>query len=56
MHFIQIELTFVSNSADANNQLRLFQMRFLNRKVIGVSLAPNDPAGYFMTITYEMEV
>lgn len=56
MEFIQIELCFVNNSAEANNQLRQFQISFPKRKVINVSLAPTDPVGYFMTITYQIEV
>lgn len=56
MDFIQIELCFVNNSAEANNKLRLFQCSFPKRKIIGVSLAPTDPVGYFMTITYQIEV
>ena len=56
MEFTQIELCFVNNSAEANNQLRQFQLSFPKRKIIGVSLAPIDPVGYFMTITYQIEV
>lgn len=57
MEFTQIELRFVSNSADANNQLRQFQLTYPKRKIIGVSMLPTDlPMGYFMTITYQVEV
>ena len=57
MEFTQIELCFVSNSADANNQLRQFQLTYPKRKIIGVSMLPTDlPMGYFMTITYQVEV
>lgn len=56
MEFVQIELCFINSSADANNQLRQFQLSFPKRKIIGVSISPFDPNGYFMTITYKVEV
>jgi len=50
---IQIAIGYVRNGADANEKLRQFQRENPQRKIIGVSCAPNEPEGFFMTITYE---
>lgn len=51
---IQIETNHVLNSQNANEQLRIFQKVFPKREIIGVSMVPADPAGWFMTITYKV--
>jgi hypothetical protein len=54
---IQVAIGFVLNGSDANEKLRLFQHENPKRKIIGVSCAPaNDANGFFMTITYDVEV
>jgi hypothetical protein len=53
---IQIAIGFVLNSGDANEKLRAFQRDFPKRKIIGVSCAPAENNGYFMTITYEVDI
>ena len=53
---IQIAIGFVSNGGDANEKLRTFQRENPKRKIIGVSCAPVEPFGFFMTITYEIDM
>ena len=54
---IQVAIGFVLNGSDANEKLRLFQHEKKKKKIIGVSCAPaNDANGFFMTITYDVEV
>jgi hypothetical protein len=53
---IQIAIGFVSNGGDANEKLRTFQLNYPKRKIIGVSVSPVEPHGYFMTITYEINL
>ena len=55
MKFVQIEITVVNNNGEANDYLRKWQLYYSNRRIINVSLAPND-FNYFLTIVYEMEV
>jgi hypothetical protein len=53
---IQIAIGFVNNGSDANEKLRTFQRENPQRKIISVSCAPAEPAGFFMTITYEINM
>lgn len=53
---IQIAIGFVLNGGDANEKLRAFQQDNPKRKIIGVSCAPAENNGYFMTITYEVDI
>ena len=53
---IQIAIGFVNNGSDANEKLRTFQRENPQRKIISVSCAPAEPAGFFMTITYEINI
>lgn len=53
---IQVAIGFVANSGDANEKLRTFQRENPKRKIINVSIAPQEPHGFFMTITYDVEV
>lgn len=56
MHkFIQIEVTAVNSGGEANSYLRQWQLNYPNRRIINLSLAPND-INYFLTIVYEMEI
>ena len=50
----QIAIGFVLDGKDANEKLRIFQLENPQRKIIGVSMAPNEPSGWFMTITYNI--
>lgn len=50
---IQIDLTAVNNSAEANLYLRQWQVAYPKRKIINVTLAPNE-INYFLTIVYEI--
>ena len=56
MNLIQVAIGFVLNGGDANEKLRTFQRENPQRKIIGVSCAPAEPHGFFMTITYEVKV
>lgn len=54
---IQVAIGFVTNGADANDKLRLFQKENPKRKIISVSCAPAEGTnGFFMTITYEIDI
>lgn len=53
---IQIAVGYVINGGDANEKLREFQRQNPQRKIIGVSCAPADNNGFFMTITYEINM
>ena len=50
----QIATGFVLDGKDANEKLRTFQKDYPQRKIIGVSITPNEPMGWFMTITYNI--
>lgn len=56
MKFTQIETQFVLNSSEANTWLREWQLIYPKRKIININMVPADPAGWFMTLVYEMEV
>ena len=51
---IQIAIGFIRNTGDANEKLRAFQRDNPQRKIVNISVAPADPFGFFMTITYEI--
>lgn len=54
---VQVAIGFVLNTGDANEKLRTFQRENPQRKIIGVSCAPDTNAnGFFITITYEIEM
>ena len=53
---IQIAIGFVASGGEANEKLRTFQRENPKRKIIGVSCAPAEPHGFFMTITYEVNI
>jgi len=53
---IQITTLFVMNQGNANEILRAFQQQYTKRKIIGVSMVPTEPGGWFMTITYEVNL
>ena len=50
---IQIDIIAVNNAGHANEILREYQRNFPKRKIINISMVPND-YGWFMTITYEV--
>ena len=51
---IQVAIGFVANGGDANEKLRTFQRENPKRKIINVSIAPQEPHGFFMAIVYEV--
>lgn len=54
---VQIDIQAVINQAKANEFLRNYSKIYPKRKIIGVSMVPNDfPGGWFMTITYEVTI
>lgn len=54
---IQIHLQPVLNQGVANEILRDYPKLYPKRKIIGVSMTPADfPGGWFMTITYEVNI
>lgn len=56
MNLVQVAIGFVLNGGDANEKLRTFQRENPKRKIISVSCAPAEPHGFFMTITYEVNI
>lgn len=50
---IQIDVIPVNTPGKANEILREYQRVFPKRKIINISMTPND-YGWFMTITYEV--
>ena len=50
---IQIEILTANNQATANELLREYQRTFPKRKILNISMVPND-YGWFMIITYEV--
>ena len=52
---IQIDVISVNNTGHANELLREYQRVFPKRKIINISMTPND-YGWFMTITYEVTI
>ena len=54
---IQIDVRPILNSKEANEILRDYPRLYPKRKIIGVSMTPIDfPGGWFMTITYEVNL
>ncbi len=51
---IQVFTCFVISNNQANEILRQFQKDYPKREIKSVSICPNEPAGWFMTITYEI--
>lgn len=57
MVITQIQVEPVLNQGKANELLRNYSKLYPKRKIIGVSMTPCDfPGGWFMTITYEVEI
>lgn len=53
---VQVFVQPVVNQARANEYLRTWQKMYPLRKIIGVSMTSSEfPAGYLMTVTYEVE-
>jgi len=54
---IQIQVIPVQNQGHANEILRSYQREYPKRKIVGISMTPVDfPGGWFMTITYEVDL
>ena len=51
---IQVFTCFVVSNNQANEILRQFQKDYPKRDIKSVSVYPNEPVGWFMTITYEI--
>lgn len=57
MRIIQIQILPIQNQGKANEILREYQKEYPKRKIIGISMTPCEfPGGWFMTITYEVEI
>lgn len=52
---IQISLVFCNSQQEMNETLRFFQVNYPKREIKSVTVCPNEPIGYFMTITYELK-
>lgn len=55
MKLIQIEISAINNSGEANDILRQWQLHYPHRHIINISVSPNE-YNYFLTIVYEVEV
>ena len=54
---VQIETLFAINYGDANEKLRAYQRNNPKRKIVNISMIPAEfPAGWFMTIMYEVDI
>ena len=53
---IQIAVAHTLNTGDANEKLRAFQRENPNREIIGVNMVPADPGGWFMTVSYKIQI
>lgn len=54
---IQIQVLPVVNTGQANEILRDYSKSYPKRKIINVSMSPIEyPGGWFMTITYEVNI
>ena len=53
---IQVDISCHTSGQDINEYLRLWQSKYTKRKIINVDTTPVEPAGWFLTIVYEMEV
>ena len=53
---IQISTGFFTDTKDINESLRLFQQQYPKRKIVSVNVVPNEPMGWFVTITYEINL
>ena len=55
--FAQIDIFYALNAADANKTLRAWQISYPQRRIISISSgSPPQDIGWFITITYEIEV
>lgn len=53
---IQVSIIMAVNAGNLNEQLRLFQQEYPKRKITSVSCVPAEPAGWFATICYEVNI
>lgn len=53
---IQIATGLYNSTNDINEALRLFQKQFPNRQIVNVSINEHEPAGWFVTITYDVNL
>lgn len=53
---IQVDISCHTSGQDINEYLRLWQSKYTKRKIINIDTTPVEPAGWFLTIVYEMEV
>ena len=53
---IQVATLYAINQGTANEMLRAFQREYPKRKIIGISMVPNTPTGWFMTVSYEVDM
>lgn len=53
---VQVDVRWMESGPKANEFLREYSKEYPKREIIGVSMVPNDPAGWFMTITYKLNM
>ena len=55
MKITQLEVIHILNQGKANEYLRTYPQNFPKREIIGTSMVPVEPHGWFLTITYNIE-
>ena len=55
MKITQLEVIPILNQGKANEYLRTYPQNFPKREIIGTSMIPVEPHGWFLTITYNIE-
>ena len=53
---VQIDFRWIKDAGKANELLREYPKEYPKREIMSVVLVPNDPTGYFMTITYNLNM
>lgn len=53
---VQIDVRWIKDAVSANELLRSYSREYPKREVVNVSMVPNDPMGWFMTITYKINM
>ena len=52
MKVTQLEVIPILNQGKANEYLRAYPKNYPKREIIGTSMVPYEPHGWFLTITY----
>ena len=56
MKVTQLEIIPMLNQGKANEYLRAYSRNYPKREIISTVMVPNDPCGWFLTITYTINI